>query len=157
MKSALSSFAALVLGASVAALLAGCTLFKAVTVPVQLAATGVVAVGETAGAVVATSGKLAAGAVRAAGSLGASGIDAAARLAQDGMVTFVQANSGEVARAPWLPGARLADAALAARVTLGTGGIELLRTGQRVLAAKSSEAAVIPVAAGDVVRVLAEK
>lgn len=135
---------------------AGCTVFKAVTIPVQLAATGVVAVGETAGAVVATSGKLAAGAVRAAGSVGSTGIDAAARLAQDGMVTFVSASSGEVARVPWRPGTILAESALAAQVRIGAGGIELLRAGRRILAADGREAPSIPVAAGDVVRVLAE-
>lgn len=124
--------------------------------PVQLAATGVVAVGETAGAVVSTSGRLAAGAVRAAGSVGVGGLDAASRLAQDGMVTFVQATSGEVSRVPWRPGAMLADAALLAQVRIGAGSIELLRAGKRILSAKGSEAASISVAAGDVVRVLAE-
>ncbi len=130
--------------------------FKAVVIPVQLAATSVVAVGETAGAVVATSGKLAAGAVRAAGSVGSTGIDAAARLAQDGMVTFVSASSGEVARVPWRPGSLLAESALAAHVRIGASGIELLRAGKRILAADGKEAPSIPVAAGDVVRVFPE-
>lgn len=132
----------------------GCTLFKAVTMPVQLAATGVVAVGETAGAVVSTSGRLAAGAVRAVGSVGSVGLEAASRLTQDGMVTFVAASSGDVARVPWRPGATLAESALSARVQIGVRGVELLRAGQRVLATNAREAPAVPVAAGDVVRVL---
>lgn len=137
-----------------AGLTGGCMVFKAVTMPVQLAATGVVAVGETAGAVVSTSGRLASSAVRAVGSAGGTGIDAAARLAQDGMVTFVTASSGGVARAPWRPGLTLAESAASARVQLVGRGIELLRPGQPVLTPAAREAPAVAVAAGDVVRVL---
>jgi hypothetical protein len=138
----------------VGGLATGCTLFKAVTMPVQLAATGVVAVGETAGAVVSTSGRLAAGTVRAVGSVGSVGLEAAARLAEEGMVTFVGVKSGEVSRVVWRPGSTLAESALSARVQIGLKGVELLRAGQRVLTANSREAPAVPVASGDVVRVL---
>ena len=95
-----------------------------------------------------------AGTVRAVGSVGSVGLEAAARLAEEGMVTFVGVKSGEVSRVVWRPGSTLAESALSARVQIGLKGVELLRAGQRVLTANSRDPPAVPVASGDVVRVL---
>lgn len=130
----------------------GCLVYKAVTVPVKLAATTVIVAGETAGAVVSSTGKLAVSAVNATGNLGSGGIDAAARLAQAGMVTFVDASTGTIVRVPWQEGLTLASAGNAAKVELAKRAINVLRAGKVIYSASKLSGEGAPLASGDVVR-----
>ena len=132
--------------------LTGCLATKVVTAPIKLAATTVVVVGETAGAVVKTTGKVAAGAVRASGTVADGGIAVAAKLARAGMVTFVDGATGAVARVPWQPGLTLAGGAEAAKVRLAAQAVQVIRAGQLAYQLTQPKVA-LPLAAGDVVRV----
>lgn len=136
-----------------AAGLGGCLAYKAVTAPVKLAATTVVVAGETAGAVVTSTGRLAVSAARATGSVGSVGLDAAARLAEAGMVTFVDASSGEVTRVPWQQGLTLAGVGHAAKVDLARRVIEVLRVGKVIYTSSRLDGEGAALASGDVVRV----
>ncbi|MBC7367058.1 MAG: hypothetical protein H7343_09650 [Undibacterium sp.] len=132
---------------------AGCVMTNVVTVPVKLAATTVVAVGETAGTVVKTTGRVAASAVRATGAVADGGISAAGKLARAGMVTFVDVATGSVVRVPWRQGLTLAGGAQAARVRVAARAIQVIRAGQLAYAVKNAGTGPLPLAAGDVVRI----
>ncbi|HWA10780.1 MAG TPA: hypothetical protein VG838_15165 [Opitutaceae bacterium] len=142
----------LVLGPAAAGLSAGCLVYQAVTTPVNLAATTVVAAGRTAGAVVSTTGKVASAAVSSSGSVAADTLEGAAKLAHAGMVTFVDASTGTVVRVPWQEGMTLAGAADAAKVRTAQQSLAILRSGLVVYAATKNPDVTVPVSAGDVVR-----
>ncbi len=126
---------------------------KVVTVPVKLATTTVVVVGETAGTVVKTTGKVAASAVRATGAVADGGVSAAAKLARAGMVTFADVATGSVVRVPWREGLTLAGGAQAARVQVAARAVQVIRAGQLAYAARNAGTGPLPLAAGDVVRI----
>lgn len=131
----------------------GCLMYKAVTMPVKLAATTVVVAGETAGAVVSNTGKLVTSAANATGSVGSGGLDAAAKLAEVGMVTFVDASTGTVVRVPWQEGLTLAGASNAAKVDVARRAIDVLRAGKVIYSASRGSGEGAPLASGDVVRI----
>ncbi len=130
----------------------GCAIGRAVAAPVKLTARTVVVAGETTGAVVSSGGKIVSSGARALGAAGGAGLDAAARLAREDMVTFVNAADGRVSRVPWHAGMKLGGAAAAGRIQLAGQGLELIRDGRVVLAARHAADAIV--AAGDVVRLL---
>lgn len=143
----------LALGMTAAALAAGgCVVGRAVAAPVKLTAKTVIVAGETTGAVVSSGGKIIGSGARALGAAGSVGLDAAAKLAREDMVTFVNASEGRVSRVAWREGMRLGAAAAAGRVALAGRGLELIRDGRVVLAARHAAEAIV--AAGDVVRLL---
>jgi hypothetical protein len=144
-------------GAGIASLwfLSGCLLVHAVTTPVDLAATTVVAAGKTAGAVVSTTGKVAAATVNAGGSVltaAADGVDSAARLARTGTVTFVDAASGAVTRVPWQPGLTLAGAGAQAKIQAYEHAVAIVRAGRLVYSVSQKPDTSVALADGDVVR-----
>lgn len=133
----------------------GCLLVRAVTTPVDLAATTVVAAGKTAGAVVSTTGKVAAATVNAGGSVltaAADGVDSAARLARAGTVTFVDASSGAITRVPWQPGLTLAGAGVQAKIQAYEHAVAIVRAGQLVYSVSQKPDTSVALADGDVVR-----
>lgn len=135
-----------------AGLSGGCLMTKVVTAPVKLAATTVVVVGETAGAVVKTTGKVAVGAVRATGTVADGGITVAAKLARAGMVTFVDVATGAVTRVPWHQGLTLAGGAQAAQVRVAAQAVQVIRAGRLAYSLAQAKGP-LPLASGDVVRV----
>jgi hypothetical protein len=143
-------------GVALPLLCSGCLLVHAVTTPVDLAATTVVAAGRTAGAVVSTTGKVAAATVNAGGSVltaAADGVDSAARLARAGTVTFVDAASGTVTRVPWQPGLTLAGAGEQAKIRAYEHAIAIVRAGRLVYSVSQKPDTSVALADGDVVRV----
>jgi hypothetical protein len=140
------------LAAAGASTLGGCLIYHAVAAPVKLAATGVVVVGETAGAVVTTTGKVATSTVRAVGNVGSGGIDAAARLTEVGMITFVDAATGTVVRVPWQQGLTLASAGDAAKISMARRAIDVVRAGKVIFSASRVNGNGATLASGDVVR-----
>lgn len=130
----------------------GCAIGRAVAAPVKLTARTVVVAGETTGAVVSSGGKIVSSGARALGAAGGAGLDAAAKLARKDMVTFVNAADGRVSRVAWREGMKLGGAAAAGRIQLAGRGLELIRDGRVVLAARHAADAIV--AAGDVVRLL---
>jgi hypothetical protein len=133
-------------------LVQGCLVTHVVTLPVKLAATAVVAVGETSVAVVSTTAKVVSHAVRAGGDVADTGVDSAAKLTQAGMVTFVDAATGNVTRVAWTKGLTLAAGADAAKVQLALHAADVIRDGHLFTSA-AKEA--LPLASGDVVRLKA--
>lgn len=131
---------------------AGCTVYRTVAAPVKLTAKTVTVVGGTTVTVASAGGKIVSSGAGAVGALGGIGIDAAARLAKADMVTFVNVADGRVTRVPWREGLRVSGAASAGRVELAAQGVELIRDGRVVAAARHAADALA--AAGDVVRVL---
>lgn len=138
--------------AAACAPLGGCLVYDVASVPVKLAATTVVVAGETAGAVVSTTGKVAVSAVRAAGSVAGGGVEAAGKLAVAGMVTFVDAASGNVVRVPWREGLTLAGAGDAAKLRVAQRAVDVVRAGKVVYSTPSASGAGATLAAGDVVQ-----
>jgi hypothetical protein len=129
--------------------LSGCLVTRVVTVPVKLAATTVVAVGETSGAVVSTTAKVTSHVVRAGGDVADAGVDSAARLAKSGMVTFVDSATGNVTRVAWTKGLTLATGAETAKVQLALHAAEVIRDGHLFTSAAKE---ILPLVSGDVVR-----
>lgn len=137
---------------ALAAQLTGCLLTKALTVPVKVAATTVIVVGDTAVTVVKATGKVAKAAVSAGGSVTSTGIESVAQLSQVGMVTFVDAASGAIVRIPWEQGLTLAQAKNLSAVQVARRSVDLIRAGKVVYAAKRYSDTAVPLVAGDVVR-----
>ena len=133
--------------------LGGCLAYEVVSAPVKLAATTVVVAGETAGAVVTTTGKVATSAVRATGNVGSGGIDAASKLAQTGMVTFVDAATGNVVRVPWQEGLTLSGAGSVAKGQIAQRAVEVLRGGKIVYSATRTADEGATLVTGDVVKI----
>lgn len=130
----------------------GCAIGRAVAAPVKLTAKTVVVASETTGAVVSSGGRIVSSGARAISAAGGAGLDAAAKLARENMVTFVNARDGRVSRVAWREGMKLGGAAAAGRIELAGRGLELIRDGRVVLAARHAADAMV--AAGDVVRIL---
>lgn len=121
----------------------------AVTIPVKVAATTVVAVGETSGAVISTTAKVTSHVVRAGGDVADAGVDSAAKLAKSGMVTFVDSAMGNVTRVAWTKGLTLAAGAETAKVQLALHATDVIRDGHLLTPAAME---ILPIASGDVVR-----
>jgi hypothetical protein len=129
--------------------LSGCLLVRAVTTPVKVAATAVVAAGDASVAVISTTADVTTRVVRATGSAAGSGVDSAAQLAKAGTVTFVDAATGRVERIPWRKDLTLAAGAASAKVRLGTHAVEVIRGGKIAITAARD---LLPLLSGDVVR-----
>lgn len=132
----------------------GCLATKVVTMPVKLAATTVLVVGETAETIVKTTGRVTRAAVGTGGGLTADGIESAGKLARSGMVTFVDAADGSVVRVPWQHGLTLAGASDVAKVRALQRAVQLVRAGRLIKRATDAPASSLLLEGGDVVRLL---
>ena len=103
-----------------------------------------------------SSGRVAASGVRATGAVASSSIDALARLAREGMITFVDGQTGSILRIPWRAGLNLYGGTAIAHLPLASRAIQIVRAGRLIyrVAQATSATGVFQLNPGDVVQLL---